>query len=488
MSVQTPKKRFLPRPLTSSVGLALIGNLSISIGLLPWLTLSARGQAVLLETNPAPAAPTFEIPTEVAPIAPEPVAPEPIAPAVSYEPEPYIAPEPTVEPVAPEPIYEPEPYVEAAPAVPSELIPNVETPAVPEIVAQPAPIPVVPSPSGCAALLDLSVAPGTGCGSAEPEVEAAPARPQPSAPAVIADEPAPPARQTQPAVAQGIPPARQLTAAAPNQSLTRPVKPVIPTYSAPPVSPSYTAAVPPAPPVRSSAPVAVTVPPAVQTAPLTQPRFTVVKPDRYRLKPVDRNPLQWVAGNQSLLFPLPFPVAVSSAFGWRQHPIQQHWHLHSGIDFAAEEGTPVIAAYDGKVELANYVGGYGLSVFLDHQKGERQTRYAHLSEIYVRAGQKVAQGDVIGAVGSTGNSTGPHLHFETLVKTPDGMVVVDPTEEVRLALVKSLEQMQAIAKQNRQPDNSSAAAPNRPVPTAFERQSQVRYQANANLSRPYLAE
>jgi murein DD-endopeptidase MepM/ murein hydrolase activator NlpD len=105
---------------------------------------------------------------------------------------------------------------------------------------------------------------------------------------------------------------------------------------------------------------------------------------------------------------------MSSAFGPRIHPIFGTARLHAGVDFAAPMGTPVVAAADGAVVSASDLGGYGLTVILDHE-GALATLYAHLSHISVAPGQQVQRGELVGFVGSTGNSTGPHLHFETRV-------------------------------------------------------------------------
>lgn len=107
------------------------------------------------------------------------------------------------------------------------------------------------------------------------------------------------------------------------------------------------------------------------------------------------------------------PVAgrVTSGFGYRMHPILRRPKLHNGIDFGAPWGTPVVAAAKGVVRSSGWRGGYGLVVLIDHGGGT-STMYCHLSRSKVKAGQEVAMGEQIAAVGSTGFSTGPHLHFE----------------------------------------------------------------------------
>lgn len=102
---------------------------------------------------------------------------------------------------------------------------------------------------------------------------------------------------------------------------------------------------------------------------------------------------------------------ISSTFGSRLHPIKKTWRHHSGVDYAAAHGTAVMAAGEGEVVSAGWNGGYGKAVVIRHASGT-ETLYGHLSAYGVRAGQKVTAGRVIGNVGSTGQSTGPHLHYE----------------------------------------------------------------------------
>lgn len=104
---------------------------------------------------------------------------------------------------------------------------------------------------------------------------------------------------------------------------------------------------------------------------------------------------------------------VSSGYGTRREPIAGGYDWHPGIDIAAEFGTPVYAAATGTVEKAGWNGGYGRYVRLDHGNGYA-TAYGHMSGLAVEAGQQVVKGEIIGFVGSTGYSTGPHLHYEVL--------------------------------------------------------------------------
>ena len=106
-----------------------------------------------------------------------------------------------------------------------------------------------------------------------------------------------------------------------------------------------------------------------------------------------------------------YNARTTSGFGMRLHPIQGYMKKHTGIDFAAPTGTPILAAGDGVVADAKWWGGYGRWVRLVHSR-DWDTGYGHMSAIAVHPGQHVKQGDVIGYVGTTGNSTGPHLHFE----------------------------------------------------------------------------
>ena len=153
-------------------------------------------------------------------------------------------------------------------------------------------------------------------------------------------------------------------------------------------------------------------------------------------------------GDKQMLFPLIMPSSISSLFGSRVHPVTGQVRFHQGTDLAAPEGTPVVAAFSGRVEIAGWLGGYGLIVVISHGD-THETRYAHLSEILVKSGQEVKQGNVIGLVGSTGMATGPHLHFEIWQKMRDGLVAIDPTPQLMLAM----EQLQKYLAQSSKPAN-----------------------------------
>lgn len=110
-------------------------------------------------------------------------------------------------------------------------------------------------------------------------------------------------------------------------------------------------------------------------------------------------------------FSWPVTGTISSGYGWRSHPVSGEELFHEGIDIAAPYGTKVGASAPGKVTFAGWEGGYGRLVIVRHD-AEFETRYAHLSGWEVSAGDEVKEGQALGYVGSSGDSTGPHLHFE----------------------------------------------------------------------------
>ena len=108
---------------------------------------------------------------------------------------------------------------------------------------------------------------------------------------------------------------------------------------------------------------------------------------------------------------------LSSSFGMRKHPILGYNKLHKGVDFAAPKGTPVFSGGNGTIDYAGYNGTYGKYIRIRHNN-EYKTAYAHLSSFKkgISKGKRVNQGDIIGYVGTTGKSTGPHLHYEILFR------------------------------------------------------------------------
>ena len=115
-------------------------------------------------------------------------------------------------------------------------------------------------------------------------------------------------------------------------------------------------------------------------------------------------------------------MRLTSGYGMRSHPVLGGRRQHNGVDLAAPTGTPVYATADGRVGMAQWYSSYGNYVQIEHG-GQLQTRYAHLSSYTVQPGTMVRKGDLIGYVGSTGRSTGPHLHYEVRVAGES----VDPT-------------------------------------------------------------
>lgn len=133
-----------------------------------------------------------------------------------------------------------------------------------------------------------------------------------------------------------------------------------------------------------------------------------------------------------LASPLQFS-RVTSGFAMRFHPILQNWRAHNGVDYSAPVGTPVRSVGDGTVKFAGRQNGYGNVVELQHA-ANRSTLYAHLSRIDVREGQRVEQGQTIGAVGATGWATGPHLHFEFKVngQVQDPLTIARASDTLRI--------------------------------------------------------
>ena len=119
---------------------------------------------------------------------------------------------------------------------------------------------------------------------------------------------------------------------------------------------------------------------------------------------------------------------LTSDYGMRTHPVPGGRRNHKGVDLAAPVGTPIYATGDGVVIFAGRQGAYGNLIKIEHELGV-ETNYAHLSKIGVKVGQRVSQGDPIGDIGSTGRSTGPHLHYEVRMKGR----AVDPMSFIKAA-------------------------------------------------------
>jgi murein DD-endopeptidase MepM/ murein hydrolase activator NlpD len=119
------------------------------------------------------------------------------------------------------------------------------------------------------------------------------------------------------------------------------------------------------------------------------------------------------AGQEISDLHLPVQAPLSSAFGLRKDPFSGEVRFHKGLDLAAPEGTQIVAALPGTVVSAGYENGYGNTVLVQHPGG-LQTRYGHLASLSVKAGDQVNEASVLGTVGNTGHSTGPHLHFEVI--------------------------------------------------------------------------
>lgn len=156
---------------------------------------------------------------------------------------------------------------------------------------------------------------------------------------------------------------------------------------------------------------------------------------------------QLIGRNLNFAFPLSIPAPVTSLFGWRIHPISGSPRFHRGIDFGAPIGTPIVAAKAGQVQTADALDGYGLTVIVQHGNAQ-QTLYGHMSQIFVKPGEMVKKGQLLGLVGSTGNSTGPHLHFEVHEMTSEGWVAMDPAIALNgaIALAQNPQALQAAAR------------------------------------------
>jgi murein DD-endopeptidase MepM/ murein hydrolase activator NlpD len=144
----------------------------------------------------------------------------------------------------------------------------------------------------------------------------------------------------------------------------------------------------------------------------------VARSDLELMKWTDGKHVIWVnaegtGGDGSEAMRMPVDGRLTSGFGERFHPILGYERFHAGVDLGAAAGTPIVAAADGRVVSAGWAGGYGRAVAILHAGGI-ETKYGHMSRIAAYSGEAVHRGDVIGYVGSSGLSTGPHLHFEVM--------------------------------------------------------------------------
>jgi murein DD-endopeptidase MepM/ murein hydrolase activator NlpD len=177
------------------------------------------------------------------------------------------------------------------------------------------------------------------------------------------------------------------------------------------------------------------------------------------------------------------PVAhtESSGFGWRDDPIRHTRSFHSGTDFRGKPGTPVVAAGDGVVRFCGRLGGYGNVIDIDHGGGVL-TRYAHLRRIETRKDATITAGETIGQVGSTGRTTGPHLHFEVRldgspVSPINAMAIASLQRESplvgRLAALSLAPELQATAQSDVDPPKQRAKQAQRPERVGRAKRRQV---------------
>lgn len=163
-------------------------------------------------------------------------------------------------------------------------------------------------------------------------------------------------------------------------------------------------------------------------------------------KALDNGGLSNSSTKMGVSIPSLMPVAalrITSPFGMRYHPIHHRYMGHKGVDLAAPMGTPVYAAADGVIGKAEWFGGYGNYIQIEHG-GDIETRYGHLSAYAVSAGEHVTKGELIGYVGATGDATGPHLHYEVRIAgdAVDPMPYLEgPNGAVQLAVTQDASAM-----------------------------------------------
>jgi len=192
--------------------------------------------------------------------------------------------------------------------------------------------------------------------------------------------------------------------------------------------------------IRAASPAAeaaTEILPSATVAPATRPRIArtsaistptaALTPDASASSPLATPaPMSAAEIREASRLRIPVRGRVSSQFGARRDPLHGKVRRHQGVDIAAQRGTPIAAAAGGTVVFAGKRGGYGNLVEIEHADG-RRTRYAHAEKILVKVGDQVERGETVATVGSTGRSTGPHLHFE--VKEEHG-ARIDPLQAV----------------------------------------------------------
>jgi murein DD-endopeptidase MepM/ murein hydrolase activator NlpD len=165
----------------------------------------------------------------------------------------------------------------------------------------------------------------------------------------------------------------------------------------------------------------------------------------------------------AMFYPLARPAEGLDPWGWRFSESRGRWRMHTGLDLMAPRGTPVLAALPGRVHLVSWIDGYGITIVLDHGNG-RRTLYAHLESVAVLPGQELRGGDVMAAVGMTGRTSGPHLHFELRNQVGSAWVARDPTPLIPVAQSSPLLAADRLRLSTSTPSPLSFLSPSLPPP------------------------
>ncbi|MEO0539677.1 MAG: M23 family metallopeptidase, partial [Cyanobacteria bacterium P01_A01_bin.105] len=409
----------------------------LQLGLVSSFSL-AGGQIALAQTEEAPpaAAPAAPV-TQALPAAPAPAAPAPAAPAPA-------APAPP-----PAPIASPAPVAPAVPAVtaPTPTAPTpAPEPAAPSFTPSQSPVEVVtpsdivPSTIPTTASQGADQTAGQTAGQTAIPETAATAAPNPTdLGAVFVDPTDYSVGATQPSVvfserSSSCQFTLQNGQRVPSGACTQSPTPTFSPAQAPGAAPAQVAGrVGPQGRSFNVGPVSISAS-GVQISGGT----TAASRDYYNRA---ARPIVNLQLGKKFIFPLSMPAPITSLFGWRLHPISGQQRFHSGTDLGAPLGTPIVATQAGRVAIADFLGGYGLTVVLRHTEEDVESRYAHMARLLVQPGDWVEQGEVIGLVGSTGNSTGPHLHFELRQLTADGWVALNPDLLIQQTLANLMQSL-----------------------------------------------